>query len=152
MHCVTAGVVCSDEAAPRSNTEKYYDDWPDRRPVKLKSPVVWQTRQRAVREVEATKFTKLGYVGKEVDSIIRDLTDAAVKMVRITGYREKSLSCGRLAEERILDVLITRKNNWGGGRTAAGNCAARSNFRKNCAKASSTIKRSRLTSPPRRWA
>lgn len=34
-------------------------------------------------KVEATKFTEVGYVGKEVDSIIRDLTDAAVKMVRV---------------------------------------------------------------------
>ncbi len=43
-------------------------------------------------KVEATKFTEVGYVGKEVDSIIRDLTDAAVKMVRVQGYREKPLS------------------------------------------------------------
>ncbi len=34
-------------------------------------------------KVEATKFTEVGYVGKEVDSIIRDLTDSAVKMVRL---------------------------------------------------------------------
>ncbi|MCV5556080.1 AAA family ATPase, partial [Escherichia coli] len=34
-------------------------------------------------KVEATKFTEVGYVGKEVDSIIRDLTDAAIKMVRM---------------------------------------------------------------------
>ena len=40
-------------------------------------------RQRAVHQVEATKFTEVGYVGKEVDSIIRDLTDAAIKMVRM---------------------------------------------------------------------
>ncbi len=43
-------------------------------------------------KVEATKFTEVGYVGKEVDSIIRDLTDAAVKMVRVQCYREKPLS------------------------------------------------------------
>ncbi|MBJ6919091.1 AAA family ATPase, partial [Vibrio cholerae] len=34
-------------------------------------------------KVEATKFTEVGYVGKEVDSIIRDLTDSAIKMVRV---------------------------------------------------------------------
>ncbi len=42
-------------------------------------------------KVEATKFTEVGYVGKEVDSIIRDLTDAAVKMVRVQSYREKTV-------------------------------------------------------------
>lgn len=36
-------------------------------------------------KVEATKFTEVGYVGKEVDSIIRDLTDSAIKMVRVRG-------------------------------------------------------------------
>lgn len=46
-------------------------------------------------KVEATKFTEVGYVGKEVDSIIRDLTDAAIKMVRMQSidknrYRAKS--------------------------------------------------------------
>lgn len=34
-------------------------------------------------KVEATKFTEVGYVGKEVDSIIRDLTDAAIKIIRV---------------------------------------------------------------------
>ncbi len=47
-------------------------------------------------KVEATKFTEVGYVGKEVDSIIRDLTDAAVKNGSRTGYREKPLPCGRV--------------------------------------------------------
>lgn len=39
-------------------------------------------------KVEATKFTEVGYVGKEVDSIIRDLTDAAVKMVRLQSQKK----------------------------------------------------------------
>ncbi|MCX2956035.1 MAG: AAA family ATPase, partial [Candidatus Portiera aleyrodidarum] len=39
-------------------------------------------------KVEATKFTEVGYVGKEVDSIIRDLTDAAVKMIRIDNIKK----------------------------------------------------------------
>lgn len=42
-------------------------------------------------KVEATKFTEVGYVGKEVDSIIRDLTDAAIKMVRVQAI-EKTAS------------------------------------------------------------
>lgn len=44
-------------------------------------------------KVEATKFTEVGYVGKEVDSIIRDLTDSAVKMVRSQAIDKKSFPC-----------------------------------------------------------
>ncbi|HEI6954659.1 TPA: HslU--HslV peptidase ATPase subunit [Yersinia enterocolitica] len=65
-------------------------------------------------KVEATKFTEVGYVGKEVDSIIRDLTDAAVKMVRHQSIEKMRYRAEELAEERILDVLIPpAKNNWG---------------------------------------
>ena len=65
-------------------------------------------------KVEATKFTEVGYVGKEVDSIIRDLTDAAVKMVRVQAIEKNRYRAEELAEERILDVLIPpAKNNWG---------------------------------------
>ncbi len=72
-------------------------------------------------KVEATKFTEVGYVGKEVDSIIRDLTDAAVKMVRVQAIEKNRYRAEELAEERILDVLIPpAKNNWGQARTAAG--------------------------------
>ncbi|GAB7273128.1 hypothetical protein DZS_45260 [Dickeya ananatis] len=46
-------------------------------------------------KVEATKFTEVGYVGKEVDSIIRDLTDVAIKMVRQQSIEKKPLSCRR---------------------------------------------------------
>ncbi|MDO1871468.1 HslU--HslV peptidase ATPase subunit, partial [Escherichia coli] len=65
-------------------------------------------------EVEATKFTVVGYVGKEVDSIIRDLTDAAVKMGRVQATENNRYRAAELAEERLLDVLIpTAKNHWG---------------------------------------
>ncbi|MCX2957422.1 HslU--HslV peptidase ATPase subunit [Serratia symbiotica] len=65
-------------------------------------------------KVEATKFTEVGYVGKEVDSIIRDLTDAAIKMVRIQSIEKNHAHAEELAEERILDVLIPpAKNNRG---------------------------------------
>ncbi len=62
----------------------------------------------------------MGYVGKEVDLIIRDLTDAAVKMVRVQAIEKNRYRAEELAEERILDVLIPpAKNNWG-YQTAAG--------------------------------
>jgi ATP-dependent HslUV protease ATP-binding subunit HslU len=65
-------------------------------------------------KVEATKFTEVGYVGKEVDSIIRDLTDAAVKMIRLQAIDKNRFRAEELAEERVLDVLVPpAKNNWG---------------------------------------
>lgn len=65
-------------------------------------------------KVEATKFTEVGYVGKEVDSIIRDLTDAAVKMVRLQSIEKNRSRAEELAEERVLDVLVPpAKDNWG---------------------------------------
>jgi len=65
-------------------------------------------------KVEATKFTEVGYVGKEVDSIIRDLTDSAIKMVRVQSIEKNRYRAEEMAEERVLDVLIPpAKNNWG---------------------------------------
>ncbi|MBU9833837.1 HslU--HslV peptidase ATPase subunit [Rahnella perminowiae] len=82
-------------------------------------------------KVEATKFTEVGYVGKEVDSIIRDLTDSAVKMVRLQAIEKNRYRAEELAEERILDVLIPpAKNNWGQPDEAQEPSAARQNFRK----------------------
>ncbi|AYN24522.1 HslU--HslV peptidase ATPase subunit [Buchnera aphidicola] len=64
-------------------------------------------------KVEATKFTEVGYVGKEVDSIIRDLTDAAIKMIRVKNIEKNKIRVEEIVEERILDVLVPRpKNNW----------------------------------------
>ncbi|MFM1891093.1 MAG: ATP-dependent HslUV protease ATP-binding subunit HslU, partial [Pseudomonadota bacterium] len=54
----------------------------------------------------ATKFTEVGYVGREVDSIIRDLADAAVKMVREQELEKVADQAERAAEERILDTLL----------------------------------------------
>ncbi|KES17371.1 HslU--HslV peptidase ATPase subunit [Gilliamella apicola] len=65
-------------------------------------------------KVEATKFTEVGYVGKEVDSIIRDLTDSAVKMIRQEAIEKNRNRAEELAEERILDVLVPpAKDGWG---------------------------------------
>ncbi|EFD8894576.1 HslU--HslV peptidase ATPase subunit [Escherichia coli] len=82
-------------------------------------------------KVEATKFTEVGYVGKEVDSIIRDLTDAAVKMVRVQAIEKNRYRAEELAEERILDVLIPpAKNNWGQTEQQQEPSSARQAFRK----------------------
>lgn len=65
-------------------------------------------------KVEATKFTEVGYVGKEVESIIRDLTDSAVKMFREQAIEKNRFRAEEAAEERILDVLLPpAKETWG---------------------------------------
>ncbi|MDJ0907542.1 MAG: ATP-dependent protease ATPase subunit HslU [Woeseiaceae bacterium] len=57
-------------------------------------------------KVEATKFTEVGYVGREVDSIIRDLTDIAVKMIREDAMSKVRHRAEDAAEERVLDALL----------------------------------------------
>ncbi len=57
-------------------------------------------------KVEATKFTEVGYVGRDVDTIIRDLAEAAIKQVRETEARKVRDRAADAAEERILDVLL----------------------------------------------
>jgi len=57
-------------------------------------------------KVEATKFTEVGYVGKEVEQIIRDLTDSAVKMTREQQMKKCRYRAAEMAEERILDALL----------------------------------------------
>ena len=82
-------------------------------------------------KVEATKFTEVGYVGKEVDSIIRDLTDSAIKMVRVQSIEKNRYRAEEMAEERILDALIPpAKNNWGQAEQQQEPSAARQAFRK----------------------
>ncbi|UYZ84940.1 ATP-dependent protease ATPase subunit HslU [Entomomonas sp. E2T0] len=58
-------------------------------------------------KVEATKFTEVGYVGRDVESIIRDLADAAIKMLREQEIQRVNHRAEDAAEERILDALLT---------------------------------------------
>ncbi len=57
-------------------------------------------------KVEATKFTEVGYVGKDVDAIVRDLVEVAVKQTRETDMKKLRARAEDAAEERILDVLL----------------------------------------------
>ncbi len=57
-------------------------------------------------KVEATKFTEVGYVGRDVDSIVRDLVDVAVKMLREEQMRKVEHIAENAAEDRILDALL----------------------------------------------
>jgi ATP-dependent HslUV protease ATP-binding subunit HslU len=57
-------------------------------------------------KVEATKFTEVGYVGKDVDSIVRDLVDMAVKQERESAMRRQRSLAEDAAEDRVLDILV----------------------------------------------
>jgi ATP-dependent HslUV protease ATP-binding subunit HslU len=65
-------------------------------------------------KVEATKFTEVGYVGKEVETIIRDLTDVAIKMTHQQAMEKVKFRAEEQAEERILDALLPpARDAWG---------------------------------------
>ncbi|MEC6883350.1 HslU--HslV peptidase ATPase subunit [Photobacterium piscicola] len=82
-------------------------------------------------KVEATKFTEVGYVGKEVETIIRDLTDVAVKMVHQQATEKVRVHAEELAEERILDVLLPpARDAWGQNEEVATESTTRQSFRK----------------------
>jgi ATP-dependent HslUV protease ATP-binding subunit HslU len=57
-------------------------------------------------KVEATKFTEVGYVGKDVDSIVRDLADMAVKQEREAAMKRQRARAEDAAEDRVLDILV----------------------------------------------
>ena len=57
-------------------------------------------------KIEATKFTEVGYVGRDVDSIIRDLADVAIKLTREEAVKKVRQRAEDLAEERVLDILL----------------------------------------------
>ncbi|TAM11983.1 MAG: ATP-dependent protease ATPase subunit HslU [Nevskiaceae bacterium] len=83
-------------------------------------------------KIEATKFTEVGYVGRDVDSIIRDLADAAVKMTREQAMKRQQAKAEAAAEERILDVLVPRPRDFGEAsqQREGDSSAARQVFRK----------------------
>jgi ATP-dependent HslUV protease ATP-binding subunit HslU len=62
-------------------------------------------------KVEATKFTEVGYVGRDVESIIRDLVDMAVKMIREEAMKQVKTQAEDAAEELVLDALLPPPRN-----------------------------------------
>ena len=81
-------------------------------------------------KVEATKFTEVGYVGKEVETIIRDLVDISIKMTREQQAKKHQHRAEEAAEERILDALLPpAKDAWGEAQPAENN-STRQVFRK----------------------
>jgi ATP-dependent HslUV protease ATP-binding subunit HslU len=57
-------------------------------------------------KIEASKFTEVGYVGRDVESMIRDLTELAVNMLKAEGSRKVQQRANEMAEERLLDLLL----------------------------------------------
>jgi ATP-dependent HslUV protease ATP-binding subunit HslU len=81
-------------------------------------------------KVEATKFTEVGYVGKDVDGIIRDLVEIAVKQTREQAMRGVNLRAEDAAEDRILDALLPpARENWSDDKPPE-ESATRQKFRK----------------------
>jgi ATP-dependent HslUV protease ATP-binding subunit HslU len=74
-------------------------------------------------KVEATKFTEVGYVGRDVDTIVRDLVEISVKQTREQAMRRMRTRAQDAAEDRILDVLVGQK-------VGESDNATRQNFRK----------------------
>ena len=70
-------------------------------------------------KVEATKFTEVGYVGKDVDSIVRDLVDMAVKQEREAAMKRQRSRAEDAAEDRVLDILVPSPRSEAGFAAAA---------------------------------
>jgi ATP-dependent HslUV protease ATP-binding subunit HslU len=81
-------------------------------------------------KVEATKFTEVGYVGREVDSIVRDLVEISVKMTREEEIVKVRPRAADAAEDRVLDVLLPRAAAGFTGEAAPRNDDTRQRFRK----------------------
>ena len=84
-------------------------------------------------KIEATKFTEVGYVGRDVDTIIRDLIETAIKDAREKAMRVVRDRAMDAAEDRVLDVLLPAARGVGAGETAedgSGSGATRQKFRK----------------------
>jgi ATP-dependent HslUV protease ATP-binding subunit HslU len=81
-------------------------------------------------KVEATKFTEVGYVGRDVDSIIRDLVDTAIKQARESEKLKVAARAADAAEDRVLDVLIPPARDFGFNLNETQDNTARQAFRK----------------------
>ncbi len=81
-------------------------------------------------KIEATKFTEVGYVGRDVESIIRDLVDVSIKMTREMAMAKVKDRAADAAEERILDILIPPARGASGEAETDDSSVTRQRFRK----------------------
>jgi ATP-dependent HslUV protease ATP-binding subunit HslU len=103
-------------------------------------------------KIEATKFTEVGYVGRDVETIIRDLVEIAVKSGREQAMRGVRVRADDAAEDRILDALLppARGNFFNDAQSTEDNATRARNSARNCAKANLTTRKSRWRSRRRR--
>nr|WP_170304451.1 ATP-dependent protease ATPase subunit HslU [Mariprofundus erugo] len=80
-------------------------------------------------KVEATKFTEVGYVGRDVETIIRDLVDTSIKMIREEHLARVQTRAEKMAEDRLLDILIPHPVNANGPVASSGNNGTSSDSR-----------------------
>ena len=91
----------------RGHAEEHPDDRPDRRRQDRDRPAARaKLAQSPFIKVEASKFTEVGYVGRDVESMVRDLVELAVDMVRAEKAEEVGDKARAAAEERLLDLLL----------------------------------------------
>ena len=81
-------------------------------------------------KVEATKFTEVGYVGRDVETIVRDLVDQSIKMVREQAIEKNRFRAEEAAEERVLDALLPGARPIGSEELEKSDSATRQIFRK----------------------
>ena len=81
-------------------------------------------------KIEATKFTEVGYVGRDVESIIRDLVDVSINMLRDEQMRGVQTQAQDRAEERILDALLPEPRQVGFSEDSSAGSSTRQTFRK----------------------
>src|SRR5436189_3948283 len=81
-------------------------------------------------KVEATKFTEVGYVGRDVDTIVRDLVEISVKQTREQAMKRVRVRAQEAAEERVLDALLPAPRSVGFQESSAEESSTRQKFRK----------------------
>ena len=109
------------ELAEGRHAQEHPHDRPDRRRQDRDRPppgASW--RDAPFVKVEATKYTEVGYVGRDVDTIVRDLAEVAVKMTREQEMARVRERAGDAAEERVLDPLLPKPRMMGFSHRRAG--------------------------------
>ena len=88
------------------DAEEHPDDRPDRLRQDRDRAPPRQARRAPFLKVEATKFTEVGYVGRDVEQIVRDLIEVAIGLVKSRKRKDIEAKAELAAEERVLDALV----------------------------------------------
>jgi ATP-dependent HslUV protease ATP-binding subunit HslU len=107
-HCAAQSLAspASQSRCAAKSPQEHPDDRPHRRRQDRNRPPPGPLSGAPFIKVEATKFTEVGYVGRDVDTIIRDLVEVAIKETRDAAIKRNRVRAEDAAEDRILDVLL----------------------------------------------